>query len=113
MHKIQANTSGTRSIEVSNTHLATLQKYSLLSNLIDSNGVVDEVVLDKLKLNVRSLLESEACLLYTSDACLDVIYHQNMKALGLKNLVDLYKQYSKEQKSEEQPKEGQIEGSTS
>ena len=48
MHKIQANTSGTRSIEVSNTHLATLQKYSLLSNLIDCNGVVDEVVLDKL-----------------------------------------------------------------
>ena len=91
MHKIQANTSGTRSIEVSNTHLATLQKYSLLSNLIDSNGVVDEVVLDKLKLNVRSLLESEAGkdkeLL---DLCLDVIYHQNMKALGLKNLIDLY-----------------------
>ena len=114
MHKIQANTSGTRSIEVSNTHLATLQKYSLLSNLIDSNGVVDEVVLDKLKLNVRSLLESEAGkdkeLL---DLCLDVIYHQNMKALGLKKLVDLYKQYSKEQKSEEQPKEGQIEGSAS
>ena len=104
MHKIQANTSGTRSIEVSNTHLATLQKYSLLSNLIDSNGVVDEVVLDKLKLNVRSLL---------LDLCLDVIYHQNMKALGLKNLIDLYNQYSKEQKSEEQPKEGQIEGSTS
>ena len=114
MHKIQANTSGTRSIEVSNTHLATLEKYQLLSNLIDSNGVVDEVVLDKLKLNVRSLLESEAGkdkeLL---DLCLDVIYHQNMKALGLKNLVDLYKQYSKEQKSEEQPKEGQIEGSAS
>ena len=107
MHKIQANTSGTRSIEVSNTHLATLQKYSLLSNLIDSNGVVDEVVLDKLKLNVRSLLESEAGkdkeLL---DLCLDVIYHQNMKALGLKNLIYLYK-------SEEQPKEGQIEGSAS
>ena len=111
MHKIQANTSGTRSIEVSNTHLATLQKYSLLSNLIDSNGVVDEVVLDKLKLNVRSLLESEAG--KDNDLCLDVIYHQNMKALGLKNLVDLYQQYSKEQKSEEQPKEGQIEGSTS
>ena len=88
MHKIQANTSGTRSIEVSNTHLATLQKYSLLSNLIDSNGVVDEVVLDKLKLNVRSLLESEAGkdkeLL---DLCLDVIYHQNMKALGLNNIA--------------------------
>lgn len=116
MHKIQANTSGTRSIEVSNTHLATLEKYSLLSNLIDSNGVVDEVVLDKLKLNVRSLLELESEAGKDKellDLCLDVIYHQNMKALGLKNLVDLYQQYSKEQKSEEQPQEGQIEGSTS
>ena len=106
MHKIQANTSGTRSIEVSNTHLATLQKYSLLSNLIDSNGVVDEVVLDKLKLNVRSLLESEAGkdkeLL---DLCLDVIYNQNMKAFGLKNLVDLYKQWNKKQESLEQSEE--------
>ena len=58
MYKIQANASGTRSIEVSDKHLETLAKYSLLNALVDSNGIVDEPVLDKLKLNVRSLLES-------------------------------------------------------
>ena len=56
MYKIQANASGTRSIEVSDEHLKTLAKYSLLDALVDSNGIVDEPVLDKLKLNVRSLL---------------------------------------------------------
>ena len=54
MFKIQANVSGTRSIEVSEQHLETIEKYSLLRNLIDSNGIVDEPVLEKLKLNVRS-----------------------------------------------------------
>lgn len=84
MYKIQANASGTRSIEVSDEHLKTLAKYSLLDALVDSNGIVDEPVLDKLKLNVRSLLESSGVsdknLL---DLCLDVIYNNNMKALGL------------------------------
>lgn len=56
MYKIQANQSGTRSIEVSDTHLQTIEKYQLLRNLVDSNGYVDEQVLDKLKLNVRALL---------------------------------------------------------
>ena len=56
--KIQANASGTRSIEVSEKHLQTIEKYQLLRNLIDSNGIIDETVLDKLKFNVRSLLES-------------------------------------------------------
>ena len=91
MYKIQANQSGTRSIEVSDLHLETIDKYQLLRNLVDSNGIVDEEVLDKLKLNVRSLLESSSCqdknLL---DLCLDVIYNSNMKALGLHNLVLLY-----------------------
>ena len=58
MYKIQANQSGTRSIEVSDQHLETIEKYQLLRNLVDSNGIIDEEVLDKLKLNVRSLLES-------------------------------------------------------
>jgi len=87
MAKIQANSSGTRSIEVSEQHLETLEKYQLLRDLVDSHGYVDEDVLDKLKLNIRSLLESEAgrdkALL---DLCLDVIYNPNMKALGLQNL---------------------------
>lgn len=91
MYKIQANASGTRSIEISEQHLETIDKYSLLKNLVDSNGIIDEAVLDKLKLNVRSMLESEAgkdkALL---DLCLDVIYNSNMKAFGLHKLVLLY-----------------------
>ena len=86
MYKIQANQSGTRSIEVSDQHLETIDKYQLLRN-----GIIDEEVLDKLRFNVRSLLESSDIkdkeLL---DLCLDVIYNQNMKALGLHNLVLLY-----------------------
>lgn len=102
--KITANASGTRSIEVSEKHLETIRKYSLLDGLIDSNGIVNEEVLDKLKLNVRSLLESatgrDNDLL---DLCLDVIYNQNMKAIGLQNLVSLYKQWIEDQNKEEAP----------
>lgn len=91
-YKIQANASGTRSIEVTDAHLATLRKYHLLHHLVDSNGIVDESVVNKLKLNVRSLLESEhgqdKALL---DLCLDVVYHQNMKAIALTHLLQLYK----------------------
>jgi hypothetical protein len=91
MYKIQTNSSGTRSIEISDQHLETIEKYQFFRDLIDSNGYVDEQVLDKLKLNIRSLLESEGgkdkSLL---DLCLDVIYHHNMKAYGLQQLVLLY-----------------------
>ena len=86
--KIQTNSSGTRSIEIADQHLQTIEKYQLFRDLIDSNGYVDEQVLDKLKLNIRSLLEGDAGkdkdLL---DLCLDVIYHPNMKAYGLQQLV--------------------------
>ena len=86
MAKILTNASGSRSIEVTEQHLATIERYQLLRDLIDSNGFVDEQVLDKLKLNVRSLLESEAGLdKDLLDLCLDVVYHSNMKALGLQN----------------------------
>lgn len=91
MYKIQANPTGTRSIEVSEEHLQTIRKYALLNNLIDSTGIIDETVLDKLKFTLRALLESEAgkdkALL---DLCLDVIYHNNMKAFGLHQLTLLY-----------------------
>ena len=88
---IQANSSGTRSIEITEEHLATIRKYSLINGLIDSNGIVDESVLDKLKLNIRALLDSvgtsDKALL---DLCFDVVYHKDMKALGLHNLIILY-----------------------
>ena len=91
MYKIQANKTGTRFIEVSEEHLETLEKYQLLRNLVDSNGIVDEDILDKLKLNVRSLLESdETSQKDLLDLCLDVIYNSNMKAFGLTNLVRLF-----------------------
>ena len=99
MYKIQANQSGTRSIEVSDQHLETIEKYQLLRNLVDSTGIIDEEVLDKL--NVRSLLESSDIkdkeLL---DLCLDVIYNQNMKALGLHNLVLLYVDWKDKKQAE-------------
>ena len=90
-HKIKANASGTRSIDISDTHLETLKRYSLLNNLVGSNGIVDEDVLYKLQLNIRSLLSGESGtdkdLL---DLCLDVVYHRDMKAIGLQNLITLY-----------------------
>ena len=76
---------------MSEEHLQTIRKYALLKNLIDSTGIIDESVLDKLKFTLRALLESEAgkdkALL---DLCLDVIYHNNMKAFGLHQLTLLY-----------------------
>jgi hypothetical protein len=91
MAKIQANPTGTRSIEVTERHLQTLEKYQLLRDLVDSHGYIDEQVLDKLKLNIRSLLESDAGrdkdLL---DLCLDVVYNPNMKAFGLQQLCQLF-----------------------
>ncbi len=98
MYKIQANPTGTRSIEVSEEHLQTIRKYALLKNLIDSTGIIDETVLDKLKFTLRALLESEAgkdkALL---DLCLDVIYHNNMKAFGLQQLTLLYIDWASKQ----------------
>lgn len=91
MYKIQTNSSGTRSIEISEEHLQTIEQYQFFRDLIDSNGYVDEQVLDKLKLNVRALLEAQAGLdKDLLDLCLDVIYHPNMKAFGLQQLVLLY-----------------------
>jgi hypothetical protein len=58
-------------------------------------------VLDKLKLNIRSMLESDAGkdkrLL---DLCLDVIYHANMKAFGLQQLVLLFINWKNQSKEE-------------
>lgn len=91
MYKIQANTSGSRIIEITDTHLETIERYALLRNLIDSNGIIDEGVLDKLKLNCRSILETQDEVdKQLMDLCLDVIYNTNMKAIGLHNLILLY-----------------------
>ncbi|MCF0235308.1 MAG: hypothetical protein HUK09_01070 [Bacteroidaceae bacterium] len=91
MYDIQLNESGTRHLNVSNENMQTIKKYALFRDLIDSTGYVTEEVLDKLKYNVRSLIAHSADntkdLL---DLCIDVIYHEKMKAYGLKNLILSY-----------------------
>ncbi len=92
--EIKANAKGSRYIEVTEKHLETITKYSLFNDLIGSDGFVDETTLEKLKNSVRYLLESGANadkdLL---DLSFDVIFHRDMKALGLRNLMLLYISY--------------------
>lgn len=80
---------------MSDENLETLRSFSLLQFLVDSNGIITEQSLDKLKLTIRSLLTtpqgSDKKLL---DLCIDVIYHRDMKAFGLKNLIALYNQWN-------------------
>lgn len=103
MYTIQANPSGTRSMEISEENLVTIEKYSLFQHLIDSNGIVDEAVLEKLKLNIRSLIASqEEDSKDPLDLCIDVIYHNNMKAFGLQQLIKLYLTWLSKQEAEEE-----------
>lgn len=94
MFDIQLNESGTRHMNVTKQNLSTIRKYNLFNGLINSTGYVTEAELDKLKLNIRSLIaassENTKDLL---DLCIDVIYHDKMKAYGLKNLIDTYKEW--------------------
>lgn len=108
MYKIQTNASGTRHIEVTEQHLETIEKYSLLKGLVPSNGLVDETTLEKLKQNVKSYILSnstednkELC-----DLCFNVLYHDNMKVFGLKELIMLYVGWSdsKEEEKENEDK---------
>ena len=103
MYTKQANPSGTRSMEISEENLVTIEKYSLFQHLIDSNGIVDEAVLEKLKLNIRSLIASqEEDSKDLLDLCIDVIYHNNMKAFGLQQLIKLYLTWLSKQEAEEE-----------
>ena len=103
MYIIQENPSGPRSMEISEENLVTIEKYSLFQHLIDSNGIVDEAVLEKLKLNIRSLIASqEEDSKDLLDLCIDVIYHNNMKAFGLQQLIKLYLTWLSKQEAEEE-----------
>ena len=91
MYTIPLNESGTRNMNVTEQNLQTIHKYNLFNGLVSSTGYVTEADLDKLKLNIRSLIASSSentkDLL---DLCIDVIYHDKMKAFGLKNLIAVY-----------------------
>lgn len=88
--KINANASGTRTIEVTDTQLQIIRKYSLLDRVANSMGIVNEESLDKLRLTVRSLIASQV--MGSKDLlelCM-VLYHEDMKAFGLNNLLKCY-----------------------
>lgn len=99
--KINANASGTRTIEVTEAQLQIIRKYSLLDRVANSVGIVEEEALDKLRLTVRSLIASQK--MDSKDLlelCL-VLYHEDMKALGLSNLLKCYNDWLVQQLHEE------------
>lgn len=106
MYTIQANPSGSRKLDISEENLATIEKYRLFGLLIDSNGIVDEAVLEKLRLNIRSLIASqEEDSKDLLDLCIDVIYHNNMKAFGLQQLIRLYIEWLSNQETTDDEEE--------
>ena len=57
-YTIISNASGTRTMTITDENLQTIDRFSLFKNLVDSNGIIDDNVLEKLRLNVRALVES-------------------------------------------------------
>lgn len=100
MYTILCNQKGSRQLSISEEHLSTIDRYSLFTDLLDSNGIVEESVLEKLRLNVRSLLssmETDTCLI---NLCEQVLFHNDMKALGLYHLILLFIDWKKKQLDE-------------
>ena len=81
---------GSRVMAVSEDNLQTLEKYNLFADLLDSNGIVDEGILERLQLNVRSLMQSASDDVDLISLAQDVIFHLNMKAFSLHQLILLY-----------------------
>ena len=96
-HTIQLNERGTHTLEISEENLQTISRYNLFHALKSSTGYVTEQDLDKLKLNIRALIASqEGNTKDLLDLCIDVIYHDKMKAYGLRHLMTLWEEWSKQ-----------------
>lgn len=92
--KIQANPKGSRFIEVTDQHFETIKKYNLFNDFLNSTGYIDEQTVEKIQRLCRQILESG----HSDDKdlmnlCIDVIYHTDMKPLGLRNLMLAYIDY--------------------
>ena len=99
--KINANASGTRTIEVTEVQLQIIRRYSLLDRIANSTGIIDEDSLNKLRLTVRSLIASQTMASKELlELCL-VLYHEDMKALGLNNLMKCYNEWLMSQESQQ------------
>lgn len=94
MFDIQLNESGTRHLKATEDNMRTIRTYRLFEGLIGSDGYVTEEALEKLRLTTRALIVSHAGdtkpLL---DLCIDVVYHDKMKAFGLRNLIAAYREW--------------------
>lgn len=101
-YTVITNASGSRHIDINDEHLNTIHTYQLLDRLTDSNGIVDDAALERLRMKARSLLEAgvskDNSLLHL---CLDVLYHDNMKSIGLSNLIKTYRQWQSKRSQEE------------
>lgn len=109
MYKIQLNPTGTHFLDIEEQHLETIKRYALFRDLVDSNGYVDEAVMDKLKLNVRSLIgSSQGDVKDLLRLAADVIYNDRMKAFGLRQLIILYVDWTRNHSAAEpaEQKEG-------
>ena len=90
MYKIQTNI---REMFITDEHLQTIKERSLFKDLVGSTGIVNEDVLDKLKLMVRSLMEAEPESHDLINFSHEVLYNDNMKAHGLNQLLQLYQNW--------------------
>ena len=91
--KINANASGTRTIEVTEAQLQIIRRYSLLDRIANSMGIIDEDSLNRLRLTVRSLIASQVMASKDLIELCAVLYHEDMKAHGLNNLAKCYNEW--------------------
>ena len=103
--RINANASGTRTIEVTEEQLQLIKKYSLLDRITNSLGIADEDSLAKLRLTVRSLISSQQMDAKDLLTLCTVLYDENMKALGLNNLMECYRNWLASQASNQATEE--------
>ena len=96
MYTILCNMKGSRKLTVEEAHLNTIEQYALFTDQLDSNGIVEDSVLEKLRLNVRSLLATGEPDPQLIDLCERVLFHNDMKAFGLHQLILLYIDWEKE-----------------
>lgn len=103
MYKILCNIKGSKSLEITEEHLQTIERNALFCDLLDSNGIVDENILAKLKLNVQSLLNSNSTDSQLINFCKDVLFHDWMKAFGLHQLILLYIDWQNKKMEDSEP----------
>ena len=70
-----------------------IKRYSLFDRIANSAGIIDEDSLNKLRLTVRSLVASQTMASKELLELCVVLYHEDMKALGLNNLIKCYNEW--------------------